>query len=245
MDKLLYVAMTGASQMMNAQSTHANNLANVDTQGFKADFVQARSQPLYGETFATRVFSQAEQPGTDFASGPMQQTNNPLDMAIKGEGFFTVLDEQGEEAFTREGSFFVDVNGFMRNNKGQIAMGNAGPMIIPPYETLEIGVDGSVSIRPLGQDATALVEIDRLKMVNPELEQIEKSQDGLFRRKDQDFEPPAAGVRVQSGFTEGSNVNPVHSLLSIMSLSRQFELSMKVMSQAETMDQASSQLLRP
>jgi len=244
MDKLLYVAMSAASNMMTAQTTHSNNLANVDTQGFKSDFVQARSMPVFGDTYASRVYAETERPGTDFEPGILKQTDNPLDVAIKADGFFTVVDDQGQEAFSRDGGFFVDVNGFMRTHSGQVVMGNAGPMIIPPYETLEIADDGSVSIRPLGQGTETIAEIDRIKLVNPNTQDVEKSLDGLFRRKDGNYEPPSAEVEVQTGFLEGSNVNPVHSLLSILSLSRQFEMTMKVMKEAEDMDRASDALIR-
>lgn len=244
MDKLLYVAMSGANNMMQAQSTHSNNLANVDTQGFKADFVQARSMPVFGEVHPSRVYAEIEKPATDFKTGIMKQTDNPLDLALKADGFFTILDDQGEEAFTRDGGFAVDVNGFLRTHTGDIVMGNAGPMIIPPFETIEISDTGSVSIRPLGQGAATIAEIDRIKLVNPDLTQVKKGDDGLFRRKDGLYEPPAADVQVQAGFLEGSNVNPVHSLLSILSLSRQFEMSMKVMKEAEEMDRSTDTLIR-
>ena len=158
--------------------------------------------------------------------------------------FFTVVDAQGQETFTRDGGFFVDVNGFMRNNNGDIVMGNAGPMIIPPYESIVVGADGGVSIRPLGQGAETIVQVDRIKLVNPPITELSKGEDGLFRRKDGLYEPPAADVEVVGGFLEGSNVNPVHSLLSIMSLSRQFEMSMKVMKEAEEMDQSTDRLIR-
>ncbi|HBF08380.1 MAG TPA: flagellar biosynthesis protein FlgF [Gammaproteobacteria bacterium] len=244
MDKLLYVAMSGASNMMTAQATHSNNLANVDTQGFKEDFVQARSMPMFGPGYGSRVYAETEQPGTNFAPGVLKQTDNPLDLAIKNDGFFTVVDAQGQETFTRDGGFFVDVNGFMRNNNGDIVMGNAGPMIIPPYESIVVGADGGVSIRPLGQGAETIVQVDRIKLVNPPITELSKGEDGLFRRKDGLYEPPAADVEVVGGFLEGSNVNPVHSLLSIMSLSRQFEMSMKVMKEAEEMDQSTDRLIR-
>lgn len=244
MDKLVYVAMAGAKNMMQAQATHSNNLANVDTQGFKEDFIQARSMPMFGQTHPTRVYAEVEKPGTNFEPGVMKQTGNPLDVAIKGEGFFTVVDDEGQEAFTRDGGFFVDINGFMRTQTGNIVMGNAGPMIIPPFESFEIGVDGSVSIRPLGQGTETIAQVDRIKLVNPDLAEIEKGLDDLIRRRDGAFEPPAGEVEVQTGFLEGSNVNPVHSLLSIMSLSRQFEMTMKVMKEAEEMDRSTDSLIR-
>ena len=244
MDRLLYVAMTGASNNMIAQNTHSNNLANASTHGFKEDYAQARSMPMFGAENPTRVYSQTERPGINFSVGRLEQTGNQLDAAIKDEGFFTVVDEEGNEAYTRAGSFYVDVNGFMRNHSGQVVMGNAGPMIVPPFETLEIGVDGGVSIRPLGQGTESMAEVDRIKLVNPSLDDLEKGLDGLFHRKDKDFEPAAAEVQVQVGFLEGSNVNPMNALLEILSLSRQFEMTFKMMKEAEQMDQSTDRLIQ-
>jgi len=244
MDKMLYIAMTGAKNTLVAQDTHSNNLANASTTGFKADFAQARSMPVFGETHPTRVYSMTEQPGVNYESGPMQQTGNPLDVAVKGEGFLTVVDEQGQEALTRAGGLHVDVNGFMRTHTGQIVMGNAGPMIIPPFETIEIGADGGVSIRPLGQGAETIAEIDRMKLVNPALDSIEKGLDGMFRPANGEVLPPAGEVQLQAGFLEGSNVSPVNSLLEILSLSRQFELGFKMMKEVEQMDQATDKLIQ-
>ncbi|MES2664437.1 MAG: flagellar basal body rod protein FlgF [Pseudomonadota bacterium] len=244
MDRFLYLAMTGAQHNMRAQDIHTNNLANVTTDGFRAEFAQARSMPVQGDGYPSRVYALTEKPGVDFSAGSRDFTDNELDLAIRQEGWFTVLDEQGEEAFTRAGSFFVDVNGFMRTQSGQILMGNAGPMVVPPYEKIEVGVDGTVSIRALGQGPETLVEVDRMKLVNPLNEDLEKGGDGLFRRIDGEFEPPSAKVLLDNGVVEKSNVNPVTSLIEFMTLSRQFELQVKMMNKAEELDQSSAQLLQ-
>lgn len=244
MDKLLYIAMSGAKQTMLAQNTHSNNLANVDTNGFKADLAQARSMPVFGEHFPSRVYSMTERPGVNYAEGNHISTGRELDVTVLAQGWLTVQDDTGGEAFTRAGNLRVDEVGFVRTQSGQIVMGNAGPLILPEFEKLEIGVDGVVSVRGLGQGPEGLVEVDQLKLVNPPLDQIEKGLDGLFRRTDGVIEPPDLNVRVMTGMLEGSNVNAVHSMIGIVNLQRQFELQVKLMDKAETMDQATSQLLK-
>lgn len=245
MDRMIYLAMTGAQQAMALQNVHTNNLANVDTTAFKADFAQARAMQVFGEGHASRAYSMTERPATDLAQGPIDYTGRELDVSIKGEGFFAVLDENNEEAFTRNGNFFVNDLGFVTNGEGQILMGNAGPMVLPPYEKLEIGHDGTFSIRGAGQGPEALVEVDRIKLVKPEQGALEKGKDGLFRRRDgEEFQPPDFTVEIQPGTLEKSNVSAVESMLAVLSASRQFEMQVKLMSKAEQLDTAVSQGMR-
>ncbi len=85
MDKALYIAMTGAKNNMLAQGVHANNLANVATNGFRADFAQARAMPVYyGDGHPTRAYAMTERPATDYQQGPMIQTGRDLDIAVSG-----------------------------------------------------------------------------------------------------------------------------------------------------------------
>lgn len=246
MDKALYVAMTGAKHNMLSQTQHANNLANANTHGFKADFAQARSMPVYyGEGLPSRVYSLAERPATDFKQGVMEQTGRDLDVAIEGEGFIAVQDEQGDEAYTRTGSLHIDAVGMLRTGNHLPVMGNDGPIAIPPAEKVQIGVDGSISIIPEGEGPQAPVLLDRIKLVNPELQEMTKTEDGLFRPLDMQEEPPAdAGVKLVPGFLEGSNVDPVNELTSMLSLARQYEMQVKIMSASKEMSESSARLLQ-
>lgn len=245
MDKALYIAMTGARHNMLAQTSHSNNLANLNTTGFRADFAQARSMPVfYGEGQPTRAYSLSESPASDFKQGPMISTGNDLDVAINGEGFIAVLAPDGTEAYTRAGSLSIDPNGILRNDTGLAVVGNAGPIALPPLEKLEIGADGTLSLVALGQGPEAMVEADRIKLVNPDLQNLTKGDDGLFRQRDALQAPPAAEVRLVSGFIEGSNVNAIHEFTNILSLSRQYEMQVKLMKDIEQNSETSAQLLR-
>lgn len=246
MDKALYIAMTGAKHNMLAQTQSANNLANVSTHGFKADFAQARSMPVYyGDGLPTRAYSLTERPATDFSPGVLQQTGKDLDVAIDGDGFIAVTDSNGEEAYTRIGSFYVDALGGLRTGKDLPVLGNGGPIAIPPAEKIEIGLDGSITVLPLGQGPQSPVLIDRIRLVRPEINEMSKSEDGLFRALDlgNDF-PPDGNVRLISGFLEGSNVNAVNELTSMLTLARQYEMQVKIMSASKEMSESSARLLQ-
>lgn len=245
MDKALYIAMSGAKQNMLAQRSHANNLANVNTTGFKEDFAQARAMPVFGEHHPTRAYALTERPGTKFEQGPMIETGNPLDVAVAGEGWIAVQAADGTEAFTRAGDLVIDLNGFLRTGTGLPVMGEGGPVVIPPAQKVEIGADGTVSIIPQGEDAVGLAQVERIRLVNPPAENLEKREDGLIHIKDGLPQAELDGaVRLESGFLEGSNVNAVTQLTEILTLSRQYELQVKLMSHAEKNSEASARLLQ-
>ncbi|HDZ57766.1 MAG TPA: flagellar basal-body rod protein FlgF [Pseudomonas xinjiangensis] len=244
MDKSLYISMTGASQNMLAQGAHANNLANVSTTGFRRDFEQARSMPVYGETHPTRAYAMTERPGTDMSAGSMIETGRELDVAVQGEGWIAVQAPDGTEAYTRAGSLNIDAFGVLRTNSGMPVLGNAGPIAIPPAEKVEIGADGTISIRALGEAPNVLAEVDRLKLVNPDGNLMRKGPDGLMRVEGQLEEPADGAVRITTGFLEGSNVNAVEEMTAMLSLARQFELHIKMMRTAEENSQSTNKLLQ-
>lgn len=244
MDKMLYVSMTGAQNNTLALRAHANNLANVSTSGFRRDFEQARSMPLFGETYPARVFAMSERPATDFRAGSLQETGRDLDVAIGGKGWIAVQAPDGSEAYVRTASLNIDALGVLRTGNGLPVMGNAGPIAVPPEQKVEIGQDGTISIRALGENPNVLAEVDRIKLVNPDPKSMEKGADGLVRVKGQPEVEADATVQVTSGFLEASNVNAVEEMTAILSLSRQFELSVKMMRTAEDNSSAMARVLQ-
>jgi flagellar basal-body rod protein FlgF len=247
-DKALYIAMTGAKHNMRGQTSHANNLANANTAGFKADFAQARSMPVYyGAGLPTRAYALEEKGGTDFSVGTLTQTGRDLDVAIDGPGFIAVQGSDGREAYTRAGSLETDNQGFLRTVNGLLVLGNGGPINVPPAQKIEIAQDGTISIHALGQTADALVQVDRIKLVNPPSETISKGADGLFHLlgdPNGGIAPPDATVKVVSGFTENSNVNTVEALTGMLTLARQYEMHIKLMATAEKNSESSARLLQ-
>lgn len=233
MDKMLYLAMSGASQNTLAQRAHANNLANLSTSGFRRDFEQARSMPLFGDGYPARVYAMSERPATDFTPGSLQETGNELDVAIEGQGWLAVQTPDGGEAYVRTASMQVDALGMLRTGSGLPVLGNAGPIAVPPQQQIEIGQDGTISIRSLGEAPNVVAQVDRIKMVNPDPKSLVKGEDGMIRLKEPATQPADANVRLASGFLESSNVNAVAEMTSMLALARQFELHVKMMRTAE------------
>ena len=154
MDRSLYLSMSAASNTLLAQTVNSHNLANASTTGFRADLSQFRSMPVFGEGHPSRVYAMEERPGVDFNPGSVNFTGNDLDVAIDNQGWIAVLDAEGNEAYTRRGDLRVNVNGLLENGAGELVMGDGGPISIPPYQKLDIGKDGTITVRPVGQDAS-------------------------------------------------------------------------------------------
>lgn len=244
MDRSLYLAMTGAKHTLQAQQHNSNNLANANTPGFRADLDSMLSTPLYGPGHPSRVYAQTSTVGHDFRQGAMLTTGRDLDVAITGEGWIAVQAADGGEAYTRRGDLRINSFGLLETGGGQLVLGNAGPIAIPPADKLEIGNDGTISIVPLGQDANTLAVIDRIRLVKPDNAELVKGEDGLFRRRDGSSAGPDASVQLSSGVLEGSNVNTVDALVKMIDNARSYETYVKLISTTKQNDEASSRLLR-
>ncbi|MCD4530982.1 flagellar basal body rod protein FlgF [Pseudomonas sp. C3-2018] len=244
MDKYLYVAMTGASQNALAQRAHANNLANISTNGFQKDLEQARSMPVFGDSFPARAFAMSERPATDFTPGALVETGRDLDVAVSGPGWMAVQNPDGGESYVRTGSLNVDALGVLRAGNGMPVMGNGGPIAVPPEQQIEIGQDGTISIRAMGEGPRVMAEVDRIKLVNPDIKNMNKGLDGSIRTKDGKPAPFDANVQLVSGFQEASNVNAVDEMTSVLALAKQFELHVKMMNTAKEGDEAMARVLQ-
>lgn len=243
MDRLLYIAMTGAKQIEYAQAVNTNNLANASTTGFRADLATFRSMPVFGSGHPTRVYAMAERPGVDLNPGPMITTGRDLDVAINGEGWVAVQASDGSEAYTRNGDFVISSLGLLETRSGRPVMGNGGPIAIPPAEKVSIASDGTISIRPVGQSASALAVVDRIKLVKPPADQLYKDAEGLMRMQGGIIPEADAAVGMISGSLEASNVNPVDAMVNMIALARQFEMQIKLMHTAEENDEQSARLM--
>lgn len=253
MDKLLYVSMSGAKQNLIGISMNANNLANARTTGFRSDFEQQRSMQAFGEGHPTRVFAMTERPGSNMEHGFMATTGRDLDIAVSGRGWIAVQDAQGEEAYTREGNLQISSDGMLTTAKGTPIMGEVGPIVIPlPIEKIEIGNDGTITIRPQGAPANFLEVVDQIKLIEPPSDgALTKGNDGLFRPKESvlnnefcDFCEASPNISIVKGALEMSNVNPVDEMVQMIAHQRQYELQIKMMSKAEEIDKTQEQLLR-
>jgi flagellar basal-body rod protein FlgF len=246
MDKAVYIAMTGGKHIARAQALSANNMANANTTGFRADFQQARSMAVYyGDGAPSRAYALTENPGTDFTYGTIAETGRKLDVAINGPGWIAVQTASGREGYTRAGSLQVNAQGQLQTATGQMVLGDKGPITLPPFDNVQIGADGTISVQEQGQAPNGLSQVGRIKLVNPANQRLEKGEDGMmYQREGQQPLPADANVQLQVGFIEGSNVNMVDEFTNVMSLARQFDLQIKLMRTAEDNSAASTKLLQ-
>lgn len=242
MDRVMYLAAYRANQIMQSQRVNSNNLANISTTGFRSDLMVYTADKA--SSSATRVYPLSGDGAVSFNKGSIQNTGRQLDMAVSGEGWMAVQSADGSEAYTRAGNFRIASSGMLITATGEPVLGDGGPLIIPPYEKIEVGNDGTITIRPLGQPANEMAKIGRIKLVNPQDSELFKGVDGTFRTRNGDALPSDATVSVVSGSLESSNVNAVSAMVSMIELARQFEVQMKVLETAKENDQASTKQLR-
>lgn len=242
MDRLIYTAMTGAKGTLDQQAAVSNNLANANSTGFRAEMHRLRSVELQTDALRTRAFAVDASVATDFTPGPLQFTGRNYDVAVEGKGWFAVAMPDGSEAYTRDGSFETSANGILQTRDGLPLIGEAGPITIPPDAEVTIGRDGTVSVIEGGIEEVINI-VDRLKLVNPPEAALVRGDDGLFRSADGQPQPLDENVQVAGGYVEGSNVNVVDQLVTMISLARQFEMQTRVLQTAQTNDEAATRIL--
>jgi len=235
--------MTGAKQIMQAQAVNNHNIANLSTIGFRADAVSFASQPIYGPGYATRVNAVAGDAGTDFSAGVMESTGRDLDIAINGKGFIAVQGSDGTEAYTRAGDLRVTPTGAVTTASGLAVLTQSGPLIIPPSTVVNIGGDGTVSAVPQGSAPFAITQVDRIKLVNPPTQDLQKGDDGLLRLKSGGKAKADDTVSVTSGMLESSNVNAAQSLISMIELQRLYEFQIKSINSTDTNEQSAERMM--
>lgn len=243
MDRMIYTAMTGAKHILQQQDTVAHNLANATSTGFKSQIDSFRAVPVISQGLDTRAFVVDTTVGSDFKSGVIQTTDRDLDVAIQGEGWIAIQRENGTEGYTRNGSLKVNENGLLQTANGLTVMGDGGPISIPPDVTISIGKDGTVSSVANGAVPGPSNTLGRLKLVNPEADNLVRGDGGLFNTKDGRPAVADANVTVINGALESSNVNVIESMVDMISLARQFEMQMKLLQNAENNANKASQLL--
>lgn len=239
MDKLIFTVMTGAERAFHAQQVHANNLANADTSGFRADYEVAGSQVVPGYGFDSRHQSKAATDVVALREGTVRETGRDLDIAVLGQGLIAVADGEGE-AYTRAGAMLVDAEGNLSIN-GRPVLGDGGPVVLPPFRAVSVTADGTLSVLP--ENGTEMQDVNRLKLVDGTQPMI-KNTSGLLVARDGQALPASETVRVRGGALESSNVRAVEEMVAVMDISRQFEIQMKLYQAADGMAEAGNRLLR-
>lgn len=242
MDRLIYTAMSGANAAANRQSVLAGNLANASTNGFRAQLATYRAVPVRGDGATTRVMAEETTSGHSNTPGPAIRTDRNLDAMAIDNTWFAVQNLQGNESYTRNGHFEVSSEGTLTSSNGlAVQSSDGGPITIPPGAQVSMGQDGTISAKVGDQPANIIA---RLKLVTPTAEDpLKRNVDGLFTTLSGDDLDNDVTARIQTGALEGSNVNSIETMVSMIQAARQFESQMRLLQSAENNERTADKLL--
>lgn len=253
MQNAMFTALFGALSNEHRMSSISNNLANVNTTGYKRDLLafkdtflmfahdqimepmpNIRADPMFPEAQhmgRTRIATAV----TDFQQGGIKTTGAPFDLAISGEGFFKVTSPDGEGFYTRNGHFRLTAEGSLITEQGYTVQGEGGPIVMPEgVRNFVIAEDGRIFADEALVGQIALVEVGDVSM-------LEKLGHNMFKpREGEEIEElPTRGFMAQ-GFLEAANVDPVYEMVNMIEAQRQFEAYAKVMQTSQQLDSEAS-----
>ncbi|MEC5318476.1 flagellar basal body rod protein FlgF [Brenneria populi subsp. brevivirga] len=248
MDHAIYTAMGAASQTLEQQAVTANNLANASTPGFRAQLSALRAVPVNGLSLPTRTLVVASTPGVDMTQGVMDYTGRSMDVAVSQDGWLAVQAADGSEAYTRNGNIEINADGQLMI-QGHLVQGDGGPIEVPPQAQITIASDGTISALNAGDPPNTIAQLGRLKLVQATGQEVTRSDDGLFRLTPEAQQqrgnvlPNDPTMQVMPGVLEGSNVNPVDTMVDMIANARRFEMQMKVIGSVDDNTQRANQIL--
>ena len=245
MDKLIFTMLNSMKSVQTKQMYNAHEIANVVTPGFKRAFreeVNSRDIHIEGTLNSRAVPVSSQSNVVDMTPGALMITGNPMDVYVEGEGVLAVVGDDGTELYTRRGDLRLSPNQEVMNGRGQIMMGIDGqPIVVPVGSQLEVNADGFVSIMPAGGDVRR--EIGQLKVVDAANATLSNREDGLLE-SNQGALPPDANIKLTVKAIEGSSVNAIDSMVRMIELSRQYEMSVNMLKQAREVDAAGASTMR-
>jgi flagellar basal-body rod protein FlgF len=244
MDKLVHTSLSALRGAMARQAATANNLANVNTVGFRGEMAAARPLWLRGAGHETRAYASEGVTGADLRGGTLTETGREMDVALEGDALLTVQAANGDEAYTRRGDLRLSDTGLLTNGDNAPVLGEEGPITLPPADKVKIEKDGAIWIVPQGGDPNQPQLVDRLKLASPTGSDIVKGLDGLFRVRGGGVLPSDPSGRLVSGSLEGSNVEATKALVDMMEASRAWETQLKLINTARDLDGAGADLMR-
>ena len=244
MDRLIYTALSGMRGAMARQTTTANNLANANTTGFRAEMSSAQAMLLRGAGLQSRVPTSEQVVAADMAPGSVTQTGRDMDVAMQGDALLAVQADDGSEAYTRRGDLQVSPTGVVTTGDGHPVLGEGGPLTLPPADSVRIADDGAIWIVPAGGDPNQPQQVDRLKLATPAGSRIQKGLDGLFRVPDGGALPSDPDALLTPHSLEASNVNTSQTLIDMIEASRSWDMQVQLVTQAREMDTSAADLMR-
>lgn len=246
MDRLVHTALHGMRLHADNQRAIVAGLSNQNTVGFRRDiFSNLASAHVVGDSLSDRVFPTRGENAVDLSIGKLMPTDNPTDIALDGSGFLIGQDANNEPVLTRRGDFRIGADRILRNGEGLTIMGDAGPITIPNYSTIEVSADGSILVRPPGVDLDQPPNtVGRLRLANVPVANVTRGADGHLRPKDGQMPANDANVRVVPKSLESSNVNPIESMVEMLQSSRSYDMKVKMLTTARELDDQTARLMR-
>lgn len=244
MDRVIYTSLTAMRGSMARQTAIANNLANAQTPGFRADMAESQALWLNGSGANARAVSSEEVIGADMRAGTIAATGRDLDIAMQGDAMLVVQAPDGEEAYTRRGDLMVAPSGLLSTGDGHPVQGTQGPVTIPPADSVTIDDEGRVFVVPAGGDPQNPQQVDRLRLATPTGSDIVKGLDNLFRVKGGGILPDDPEARVVTRSIEGSNVTATVALVDMIEASKAWDSQLKLIDDAREMDSATANLMQ-
>ena len=245
MDRLIWTAVSGMNASMARERMIANNMANSQTPGFRAEVMANTPMTLEGQSLEVRALADASVYGAQMDAGTFVGTGRALDVAVQGEALLTVQAANGEEAYTRRGDLSVSPTGLLVNGDGYPMLGENGPISVPPGSDVTITPEGVVLAKAQGGDAAAPPQqIDKLKLVSWRGSPIAKGLDGQFRVIGGGVLPQDQSAAVVSGTLEGSNVKTADVLVQMVEAQRLYDMRTKLIATAKELDEGGASLMR-
>lgn len=252
MDRMIYTSLAAVVEQRDLRASLTNELANISTTGFKRSYESAmRTIKTEGAGFETRY--QPRSLAVDqisLSSGPSIVTGRALDVAFNDSTVLGVMAPNGDLAFTRRGDLRISSTGVLETGNGHAVMGEGGPITVPLGSLLRIGEDGSVFASD-PQDSTAAAEqVGRMMLKDASAVRLERRDDALFRASPEqalpngDFADGSRVASLTSHTLEGSNVSAMTAMVKLIDFSRSFELQVKIISEAKSLDESGATMLR-
>lgn len=225
MIKGIYTAGRSLDQRLKNIDVIANNLANLNSTGYKREIPFSEVINQAGEVVIKKVTSQQQ--------GEILQTSNPLDLAISGEGFFVVKGDDGNVELTRDGRFKISDDGLLVDGNGKKVMGQNGSISLEESLT---GKDSDVMISKNGEVKIGNKVVDKITVVTvPRPGELMRTDGSNFMPGDQEVsKAPEENYSISQGFLEESNTNPIVEMEAMISLNKEFESAQKVISTLDT-----------
>jgi len=257
MDRMVHTALNSLKMILQNQQITSQNIANASVVGYRRD-----SNSEFGTSYLnseiglnTRVFATREIGSFSNQQGDLESTENPLDVAIKGEGYFLIQPIEGEIALSRRGDFKIDNEGQLMDGQGSFILGqDLQPIVLPPFNNVQISGDGIINIKPIDAPADAPFQLAAtIGTTLAEEIDLEKDSSGFIKPKafvneNGDTEVPQInadqGVQMVNNYLEKSNVNPVEELILTLEHQRNYETHVKFIDLAKQMDEGGASLMR-